>query len=234
LVEVSNDLTSTAAAKATLEELLNRGPAEDVFLAEEARAIAQLIDKERGSANATSFARVFAGLHGYAIERSILATTRMYEQPGRFALRNLPAVLAHLEAHAAEIPVVEPNLLRNPLQILGVWSSSFDAMEGPALTRAIVDALRARLPTPDTDSALNTLKRIRDKFLAHREHIALDPVPATVWISWRPKQSPIYPGDPGGCAFNPSAMLSDRKRAHCRKNTRATHIGISCFIDLLP
>jgi hypothetical protein len=32
---------------------------------------------------------------------------------------------------------------------------------------------------------------------------------------------PIYPGDPGGCVFVCGVMLSDRKRADCRKNTRA-------------
>ena len=52
---------------------------------------------------------------------------------------------------------------------------------GSESTLTAMGVLRSMMPSAKTDRALDALKGLRDKWLAHPEHIALEGIPKTTW-----------------------------------------------------
>jgi hypothetical protein len=154
----------------------------DLLIADEARAIVKAIDNGKPDIARTTYIPVFRSLQAYAIEQVILAVTRLYERQGRqYPLRSLPAVVDIFESHAATLTLAEPSMLRTPLQMLRLWTPGLDHMTEPERVKTLAAMLRTCMPTPATDPALDSLKTIRDKALAHRENVPAASIPRTTW-----------------------------------------------------
>ena len=154
----------------------------DILIADEARAIVKAVDAGKVAIARTSFEPVFRSLRAYAIEEIILAVTRLFERSGRqYPLRSLPAAIDLFESHAATLTLAEPSLLRTPLEVLRLWSPGIERMAEPERVHRLADMLRTCMPQTMSHPALDSLKTIRDKALAHHENVAAASIPRTTW-----------------------------------------------------
>ena len=168
-------------ARDDLSEMLTKGPASDIFRAEETLKLIKLISTHAEAINASSFDPVFATLQAYSVEHFILAVTRLFQEPGqRYQLRSLPGIIDWVIEHAADLPVREPAFFDPGLQRLGIEAPN-PSLADEQLTRAVLGAVRDLLPRPDTNAELNALKALRDKRIGHPEHIPTDAIPQTTW-----------------------------------------------------
>jgi hypothetical protein len=151
------------------------------FRADESRALVAMIDTHAAAIANSTFSPTFVALHSYAVEQFVLAITRFFDRPKKnYPLRSLPAIVEHVFANAESLPVREPNLLAEALKHLGAPIAGLGA--NCATTQLAVGALRALMPSPETHSALDALKALRDKRLAHPEHVAVESIPKTAWV----------------------------------------------------
>jgi hypothetical protein len=165
-----------------LHEMLEAGPASDVFRADESRALFQVIAEHGKAVDASTFAPTFVALQAYSVEQFILAITRLYDKPKKkYSLRSLPAIIEHVMAQADALPSHEPTMLANALRHLGAPIAGLDAVSGSAATKIAMAALTRLMPSPDTHHALDALKAIRDKRLAHQENVKVETLPRTAW-----------------------------------------------------
>jgi hypothetical protein len=164
-----------------IDKLMMTGPVVDIFNAEEARGIIVAIDQGKHEIARTTYASVLQTFQGYAIEQFILAVNRLFERGGRYRLRSLPALIDAFESHSNVLTLAEPHLLRRALQALGSWSDGLESMAEQPRVLEIAALLRTHMPTSKTHPALDALKALRDKALAHREHIDSSEIPRTTW-----------------------------------------------------
>jgi hypothetical protein len=164
-----------------LRATVHEGPFADIFLALQARHVFQVIGEHAQRVETSTFQPAFSTYQSYASDSFILAVTRLLERPsGRYRLQSMPAVLEFLRKHAGQIPVREPIFLEQSMQRLGVWSQ-VASLSGTTLTTAVVDVLLGRTPNPDENEALNALKTLRDKRIAHPERVVVESLPTTTW-----------------------------------------------------
>lgn len=170
------------SAKDELADLLRGGPQTDIFKAEEALRLSEAIGENAEGVNKSSYSPVLGKLQAYAVEVFVLSITRLFDVPkARYPLRSLPGVLDYLHEHADDVPVRELGFLEQSLTSLGAWSDSLRQMPEPARTKHISALLRNLLPDPRTNPALHALRALRDKQLAHAEHVDATSLPRTTW-----------------------------------------------------
>jgi hypothetical protein len=166
--------------RAEVDAMLAGGPMRDIFRADEARALVEIIGTHATAVDASTFAATFATLQAYAINMFILAITRVFDKPNQnYTLRSLPAIVEHVLANTESRPVREPALLAHAFQHLGSPIKGLGA--DSTTTKLAMGALHASMPSPKTHPALAALKTLRDKQLAHAEHIKIESIPKTGW-----------------------------------------------------
>jgi hypothetical protein len=161
-----------------LEAVVRDGLVSDIFRAERAIAILKVSgtrsdEINRGHGN---YGELFGALQNALTTEAILALARIYDMPDRrFATRCLTGVLDFLNAQQDELPAIrEPHQLelslramQAPQQLLTV------ARERPNdFAPTFGTFARALMAVPERTAALEGLKRLRDKALAHNEHVA--------------------------------------------------------------
>jgi hypothetical protein len=171
---------NTNAASEMLQ-IVQEGPFTDIFLALQARHLVQAIGEHADGINTSSFKPLFAAVQSHAADCFILAVTRLLEREGsRYPLQSVQGALLYLRAHATQLPLREPVFLEQSMDRLGYWPQ-LEALHGAQLTEAVVDALLGRLPHLAENNALNALKTLRDKRIAHPERVRVESLPATTW-----------------------------------------------------
>jgi len=170
--------TEPHLAQATLDDLVCRGAANDVFHAEQARLLLEELDHFVDSVNQSGIGvQFFANLQAILQRELILGLTRLYEPySARNPGRSLPAARRHIETHAAELPIPHRRSLIDFLASHGQQRDTLETLADEALSRVLVDHLEA-LPRADAtsgrplDQALEQLKTTRDKAIAHHDHL---------------------------------------------------------------
>ncbi len=153
----------------------------DIFRADESRALVETIGTHAADVDASTFAPTFVALQSYAIDQFVLAITRVFDKPTeRYQLRSLPAIVEHVLANAESLPVREPYFLADALNRLGAPIAAGVGTDS-ATTRIAMITLGSMMPSPKTHPALAALKALRDKRLAHPEHVAVESIPKTAW-----------------------------------------------------
>jgi hypothetical protein len=163
--------------------IVREGPFADIFLALQAQHLFQAIGEHAPQVESSTYQPAFATFQTYASESFVLAVTRLLEPASqRHPLQSMPGVLAFLEQHADQIPVREPIFLQQSMERLGEWQR-LASITGPDLTRAAVDVLLGKMPRHQDSQALDALKTLRDKRIAHPERVAVESLPSTTWES---------------------------------------------------
>jgi hypothetical protein len=164
-----------------LDDMLTRGPVADISRADEARSIVQAIGDNADAVNASTFSPALVAMQAYAIEQFVLAITRLFEKPSRrFQLRSLPAIVTYAIAREQELPLLEPVIFWSDLKHLGFTIAGSDLV-ATARQRIGMSALQTMIPSSDRDPSLDALKALRDKRLAHPEHVSAEDIPLTTW-----------------------------------------------------
>jgi hypothetical protein len=165
-------------ARSEFKRMVMEGIHADLFLALESRHLFEEIGTHAEQINASSFMPVFAVLQGYASTNFILAITRLLERAGnRYALQSVEGTLTYLKAHQDSIPLAQPIWLEQVAERFG-YPSAF-----ASTPYALIDMLLQRLPHHEENDALDKLKRLRDKRIAHPEQIAADSIAPATWES---------------------------------------------------
>jgi hypothetical protein len=165
-----------------LQRIVRAGPFNDLFLALQARHLFQVIGEHADRINRSSFAPVFATYQLYALDEFVLATTRLLErESGRYELQSVHGALRFLAGNAAAIPLKQPAILQQSMERLGAWADRIGPLTGERQAVAVAELLIERLPHHSENKALDALKSLRDKRIAHPERVDADSLPATTW-----------------------------------------------------
>jgi hypothetical protein len=158
-----------------LHTMIERGPLSDIFRADESRGLVEIIGVNANDINASTYAPMFVALQSYGVEQFVMAMTRLFDQPKKqYQLRSLPAIIEYVAEHSSELPIRQPAFVATALTQL---ASKVDANK--IGTQDLMAELRLHVPTSKDNTALDALKTLRDKRLAHAEHI--DEIGATPW-----------------------------------------------------
>jgi hypothetical protein len=167
-------------AEKHLKDYLLQGIAAEIFLADEAYALAEEIGKHADQINAAGFDALFGSLQLILSDRQTLSVTKIFDTPSRkYPTRSIPAVLDFLEAHAELWKVPQWRILHQTLIESGADRAQVEYLSNVELTHAIVahyrDA-RAKLAFP-----LEALRQSRDKTIAHNEAIERATLQRPTW-----------------------------------------------------
>jgi hypothetical protein len=167
-------------AAAELSKIVREGPFTDIFLALQARNVFQVLGQHADRVNSSSFAPAFGMFQSQASDAFILAITRLLEREREhYPLQSVHGALCFLARNAAKIPVSEPVFLEQSMQRMGYAEIPSSDLERQ--THAVVEILISRLPHHSENRALEVLKTLRDKRIAHPERVKVESLPATTW-----------------------------------------------------
>ncbi len=160
------------------DDLVCRGAADDVFHADQARALLEELDRYVEKVSETGMGIVFfAHLQGILQRELILSMTRLFEpysaqNPGR----SLPSIARHIRVHAPDLRIPERRALIDFVVKQKRSRPATEVLSDEPLSRAFVLHLEA-LPRADAtsarpvDRALEQLRTTRNKAIAHHDHI---------------------------------------------------------------
>jgi hypothetical protein len=163
---------------AELNALLSRGLVADIFRMERAHSLleeigassAQLNDRNNGN-----FGELFGAFQASLISECVLSTARLYDRPNaRYPTRCMRYVLNFLAKHAASLPEIrEPLQLDLTLKAAGLEGALACHIPNGArdFASALVNHYMALLDHASTSATIESLKKLRDKSIAHNEHV---------------------------------------------------------------
>jgi len=177
-------------AVAELDSLLKRGLVADIFRMERAHSLleaiganaAQLNDRNNGN-----FGDLFGALQSSLVVDCLLSTARLFDRPNpRYPTRCMRYVVNFVGDHAAALPA-----LREPYQLgLALQAAGLEATLGPYVAKgssdfamSLVAYYSALLDNAATSATIEALKTIRDKAVAHNEHV--ESVTGPTWAEMR-------------------------------------------------
>jgi hypothetical protein len=169
---------SRSAAESVLDDIC-RGLADDVFLADQARRLLEELDGVIEAINRTGIGKqFFANLQIILQHELILSVTRMYEPySSRSPGRTLAAATHHIAANAAKLPVLNRASLVEYLTSRGESRQTIEHLSDEGLSLTLARRLGTYIPRPDAssarplDKALDQLKLVRDKAIAHHDRV---------------------------------------------------------------
>lgn len=166
-------------ASEELKDLITNGIVLDIFEAEQALALEEFIGKNAEPINEHRFGSFLGSLQIILAKCFILAVTRLYEQPNpRYRIRSIPEALNLLRKFANELPIKRKSLVLDKLVDFGYDMEQVQVMPDKEITLRIVKYFSDNLQPKtiisninEIHDALDALKKVRDKALAHREAI---------------------------------------------------------------
>jgi len=165
-------------SRQALEAIIRDGLASDIFRAERAIALLQVSGARADQINSGqgNFGELFGVVQEALTTEATLALARLYDKPStRYPTRCLIGVLDFTISHNQELPEI-----REPYQL----KLALSAMNAPEALLNVVDAGGAEfglafgkfgdelLSSPERNENIARLKALRDKSLAHNEHVS--------------------------------------------------------------
>lgn len=164
-------------ARAKLEAIIADGIAIDLYHAHEARSLDLFISESAEAINKASFGSFFGSIQRICGRYQALSVARMFEHASeRFMLRSIPSALAILKEHGHLIPIEQRPGLEKELRHLGADAETISKLQDSELTEFVVKFFEGRLQNLKIGErtgreVVDTLKTVRDKLLAHHEHV---------------------------------------------------------------
>ncbi len=163
-----------------LLDVVSNGIQIDVFSAEEALFLDELIGRDAKKINEAAFGAFFRSLQIILGRHLILTVYRIFERPNsRYPLRSIPVALQILENHAGNLKIEQRSRLKKRLRSVNFVQEEqeFDTLADSKLTAILIEYFRKTLPKTGLtkpeglSKALDALKTARDKQIAHHEAI---------------------------------------------------------------
>jgi len=174
-------------AEVLLRNYLLSGLATEIFWADQTYALTEEIGRHAKQINAANFGELFGSLQMLLSERHTLSIVKIFDPAKQYPTRSIPGTLALLERNAEVWKLSDRQKLQQVLVEAGSDSARVEGMTGAALTYAIVGYFMRTLPDPKQQSpdnlslSLSTLRRSRDKAIAHNEAIELSELQTSTW-----------------------------------------------------
>lgn len=169
--------------KSQLDDIISEGVVPDLYHAEEVLCLGELIGREARRINEATFGSFFGSLQIVFGRFLILSVARMFETPGpRYPIRSIPAALEVLRENCESLRLEERAHVIRALCRQGVPETEIKRMRDFELTRFLADFFGRRLSEAhpegvDNAQALQALKTLRDKNIAHPEAIRPEDLP---------------------------------------------------------
>lgn len=176
-------------AVAGLDPLLDRGLVADIFRMERSFALLESIGTNAGRLNEAgtdNFGELFGTFQTALTSECVLSAARLFDRPSsRFPTRCVRYVLDYLRDHARDLPPIrEPHQLGLTLNAAGLGYLIEEMNAGSEqFARAVVAHFEQVLEGPETVDTLAALKTLRDKVIAHNEHV--EAVAGPTWAALR-------------------------------------------------
>jgi hypothetical protein len=173
-----------------LLDVVSNGIVIDVFSAEEALFLDELIGRDAKKINEATFGAFFRSLQIILGRHLILVVNRIFEYPNpRHQLRSIPVALQILESHADNLKIEQRSLLKKKLRSVNLVQEEqeFDSLTDFELTAILTEYFRKNLPRADLtrpeglSKALNALRKARNKQIAHHEAIESKNLPKATY-----------------------------------------------------
>jgi hypothetical protein len=169
--------------KSQLDDIVSQGVVLDLYHAEEVLSLGALMGREAARINEATFGAFFGSLQIIFGRFLILSVARMFEQPGhRYQIRSIPAALGVLREHCGSLSLQDRAAVVKSLCRQGAPETDVKALPDHELTRFVADFFGRRLSASyqeggDNAQALQALKTLRDKNIAHPEAIRPEDLP---------------------------------------------------------
>src|SRR5512132_4333251 len=99
-----------SSARDRLKDIISEGVVIDIYYAEEALALYELIGRRADRINAQTYGAFFGSLQMTLLRQLILAVNRIFEpERGRYRLRSIPAAIKVLREGAEELSIEQPH-----------------------------------------------------------------------------------------------------------------------------
>lgn len=175
-------------AKDRLKDIISKGVVIDIFHAEEALTLNDLIGQEADNINEAKFGAFFGSLQIILSRHLILTMNRIFEKEGgRYKVRSIPEAIKVLREHADELTIEQKQVVIAMLCDSGFDPEQLANVSDPDFTRILVAHFEQTAPrsclkeSEGLSRALDALKTLRDKFVAHPEAVKPAELPKTTF-----------------------------------------------------
>jgi hypothetical protein len=166
-------------AGSTLDEIVCRGVAIDVFHADQARRLIETLDAYVEIINESGLGKGFVANLQLILDRHLyLSLTRLYEPySARNPGRSVPAAIHFIHSHAGQLEIVDRKPIFQFLSAYGKSCPALDMLQDEQLSLVLVQHIKELMPQADShserllDQALANLKTVRNKAIAHHERV---------------------------------------------------------------
>lgn len=166
--------------KEHLNEIVSQGIKWEIFEAETATKLYEEIGNHKDGLIKNNLEDLFAFLQNALLSQTILAVNKIFEQPGRYVVRSIPSALKLLQNNSAKLNIEHREQLEQKLASWGV-EANLKIKSDQEITNIVVEQIGKMLLEKDANSALKRLKTLRDKRIAHPEHIDETKLPQVYW-----------------------------------------------------
>lgn len=166
-----------------LKEIISQGVKWEIFEAEAAIKLYEEIGKHKDDIFKNDFLSLFDFLQNALLSQIILAITKIYEHEhpkSKYKLRSIPVALNLLKNHSTTLKIGHKEQLEQELTIGGVEECLITKSD-QEVTEIVVKQIQEMLLAEDIDGALEGLKNLRDKRIAHSEAIEETDLSQVLW-----------------------------------------------------
>ncbi|MFZ2627559.1 MAG: hypothetical protein WAX67_01610 [Rugosibacter sp.] len=186
-----------------LEDIIRHGVAVDLFHADEALSLDMFVGQHANEINKATFGAFFGSLQIMLTRNLILHVARMYEtpkmpnkrNPSPYPIRSIRSAIEILKEYGDDLAIEQRHGLISALARRGVPPDEMEELSDRELTNYLVSFFEQRYSAAHLDGAANAraleaLKTMRDKVIAHPEAVRLEDIPrrymrkSKSWSSW--------------------------------------------------
>jgi len=177
-----------------LKDIIQQGVAVDLFHADEVLSLDMFVGQHADAINKATFGEFFGRLQVILARNLILHVARIYEKPKEptkrnptpFPIRSIPSAIKILKEHGDDLAVERKDGLIAALAKCGAPSDDMGKLSDQDLTNYLVSFFERRYSGAHPDGiansrALEALKTLRDKVVAHPEAIRLKDIPKPLY-----------------------------------------------------
>ncbi|MEH2339076.1 AbiU2 domain-containing protein [Nostoc sp.] len=165
--------------KDKLKDIVNQGVKIDIFDAEEAIKLYEVIGNYKEKLVKDNFDNLFGVFQIALIKNTILAINKIYEEPkNKYQLRSLPDAVKILKDNCNDLKIEYREQLEEKLTNWGFDKKCLISLSDSELTNIVAEALSTKLPSQDE---IKDIKDVRDKRVAHHEFIDETKISSIMW-----------------------------------------------------
>ncbi len=169
-----------------IEDIVKHGLVADIFRMERSYSLLKIIGVNAEAINAQgagNFGELFGSLQSALRTEAVLAVARLYDPPSKkYLTRCISGLLNFLEEHKGNLPKIrELYNLKKELNLIGMNQSGIilASTDEAAFAIALSKHFSSVLEDAQTIDTIKKLKSIRNKAIAHNEHVS--PIEGPTW-----------------------------------------------------